>query len=89
MTVQAIRRGDLFRNKYPELDGADTAEIGVNRYVNRDGVRWTPAGNVWVVTDMGGGPGTEYVTIVCHETGAAINPSPSELLDTDTFTRND
>ena len=84
--VSAIKVGDCFRSKFPQLDSADDSEIGVNRYVCEDGERWTPGGHAWVVTDVDQAP--DSISIVCHETGAWIMPSVEELLDTDQFTRD-
>jgi hypothetical protein len=82
-----IEVGNLFLSRYPELDSADSSEIGINRFVGRDGERWTPARSVWRVTEVSAGLGNEFVSIVCDETGGWINPSPLELLDRAIFTR--
>lgn len=85
--AQTIQPGDLFLNLQPEIDQADDSEIGVNLYVFKDGERITPAGNCWRATDVYLDCANPYVSIVCEETGAWINPSPEILLDPALFTR--
>lgn len=77
--ASGIRVGDRFVNMKPELDGADSDDIGKSPYVDSQGERTTPPGSIWRVIDVANAP--DSIGIVCEVTGGWINPTFAELQD--------
>lgn len=74
--------GDRFRNLHPELDGADSSDVGVCPYTDENGERTTPAGKLWRIADINhvdSATGGTVYDLVCDETGAWICPTDAEL----------